>query len=316
MAVIHFSSRHYPRADRLEASSSAYAAMAQVELIPRDTAWFHLDARIRLLPGVSIARVRCSPMRVRRGPAQVADGNDDVVFLINTAPRDRWVSMLRQRGEFLCGLGEACVVARDIPGYIESRYRTHGLLSVSFSRASLTPLLREHAAEPGRRLPAGPSLSLLRNYALSMLAPKDIGEPDPVRSAAHLHDLATLVLGGQRDAQQRAMDRGLRAARLRAIKADLAAHARYGDLSLDWLAGRHGVSPSYVRVLFNCEGTSFTDYLLELRLQRVFAQLSNPRYARHSISTIVYDAGFNNLSWFYRAFKRRYGLTPGDVRER
>ncbi|MBP7657291.1 MAG: helix-turn-helix domain-containing protein, partial [Pseudoxanthomonas sp.] len=44
-------------------------------------------------------------------------------------------------------------------------------------------------------------------------------------------------------------------------------------------------------------------------------QLASPRYAGHTVSAIAYDAGFNNLSWFYRAFKQRFAAAPRDVRQ-
>ncbi len=69
-------------------------------------------------------------------------------------------------------------------------------------------------------------------------------------------------------------------------------------MSLDWVAARHGISPATCGRCFEREGTAFSDYLLQLRLQRAFEQLANPRYAGCTISAIAYDAGFNNLSWF------------------
>jgi AraC-like DNA-binding protein len=42
--------------------------------------------------------------------------------------------------------------------------------------------------------------------------------------------------------------------------------------------------------------------------------LSDPRYTASTISTIAFDAGFADLSYFNRAFRRRYGLTPSDIR--
>ncbi|MBL1269842.1 MAG: helix-turn-helix domain-containing protein [Halomonas sp.] len=51
-----------------------------------------------------------------------------------------------------------------------------------------------------------------------------------------------------------------------------------------------------------------------LRLERVFKCLNSPAQDHKKVADIVYDAGFNNSSWFYRAFKRRFGLTPGEVR--
>lgn len=129
-----------------------------------------------------------------------------------------------------------------------------------------------------------------------------------------LLDLAALAVGANRDYEVHARQRGLKQARMKAVKADLLIHACRGDLSLDWLARRHGISPGYIRAMFKKEGTSFTDYLLNLRLQKAFDCLCDPACMSKTITDIVYIAGFNNPSWFYRAFKQRFGVSPGDVR--
>ncbi|GHE21206.1 hypothetical protein GCM10017767_17270 [Halomonas urumqiensis] len=127
-------------------------------------------------------------------------------------------------------------------------------------------------------------------------------------------DLACLALGATREAGIRSYRGGLRDARLKAIKADIKLLART-PLSLQELALRHAVSPSYIRALFSNEGTSFTDYLLEQRLQLAFDALTSDRVAKRSVSDVAFRNGFNHLSWFYRAFKKRFGFPPGEARE-
>jgi AraC-like DNA-binding protein len=41
---------------------------------------------------------------------------------------------------------------------------------------------------------------------------------------------------------------------------------------------------------------------------------SNPLLAERSITAIAYESGFGDLSHFNRAFRRRYGETPSEVR--
>jgi AraC-like DNA-binding protein len=42
--------------------------------------------------------------------------------------------------------------------------------------------------------------------------------------------------------------------------------------------------------------------------------LRDLRLANRSITSIAYDAGFGDLSYFNRTFKRVYGTTPSQVR--
>ena len=38
------------------------------------------------------------------------------------------------------------------------------------------------------------------------------------------------------------------------------------------------------------------------------------RYDQFSITEIAYEAGFSDLSYFNRAFRRAHGATPSDIR--
>jgi AraC-like DNA-binding protein len=43
--------------------------------------------------------------------------------------------------------------------------------------------------------------------------------------------------------------------------------------------------------------------------------LTDRRWAERSIASIAFEAGFGDLSYFNRAFKRCYGATPSEVRD-
>jgi AraC-like DNA-binding protein len=140
---------------------------------------------------------------------------------------------------------------------------------------------------------------------------------DPVMAAqvaSHVVDLVALALGASGDTADIARGRGVRAARLSALKADIVANLANPDLSIGALAARHGVSPRYVRMLFEGEGLSFTDFLLDQRLTRSQRMVTDPRHADKRVSTIAFAAGFGDLSYFNRTFRRRFGATPSDLR--
>jgi len=129
--------------------------------------------------------------------------------------------------------------------------------------------------------------------------------------ATHVNDLMALTFGASRDASG---GRGRRAARLHAIKSDIVNSLSEPELSLTQIAARHCVTPRYVQTLFEHEGTTFSSFLLDLRLAHVHRMLRDPMQAKTPISSIVYEAGFGDLSHFNRAFRRRFGATPSNVR--
>jgi transcriptional regulator GlxA family with amidase domain len=106
---------------------------------------------------------------------------------------------------------------------------------------------------------------------------------------------------------------GLRAARLRAIKAEVLDNLSKA-LSVEAIAGRHGVAVRYVQRLFEAEGTTFSGYALEQRLIRARQILLNPYMAHLKVATVATEVGFASISYFNLVFRRRYGISPSDLR--
>jgi AraC-like DNA-binding protein len=69
-------------------------------------------------------------------------------------------------------------------------------------------------------------------------------------------------------------------------------------------------------MLFESEGSSFTDFVLDQRLYRAHRMIADPRQADRMISAIAFASGFGDLSYFNRTFRRRFGMTPSELRSR
>jgi AraC-like DNA-binding protein len=129
-----------------------------------------------------------------------------------------------------------------------------------------------------------------------------------------MHDLAALAIGATADAAAVAGGRGVRAARLRAVKAYIAENLTDRQLSINTAAALHGVTPRYVSRLFESEATTFSEFVLGQRLNRTRRMLAAPAFADRTVSSIAFEAGFGDISYFNRAFRRLYGATPSEVR--
>jgi AraC-like DNA-binding protein len=68
--------------------------------------------------------------------------------------------------------------------------------------------------------------------------------------------------------------------------------------------------------LFEAERTTLSKFVLGQRLAQAYRILADPRHGDRMIGTVAFGVGFGDLSTFNRAFRRRFGMTPSDVRRR
>jgi AraC-like DNA-binding protein len=309
-ASFRLTTEMFPERDRVEITREVYGrTVLRVDLDPLAPA--QIDMRVRALPGLGIATGSSSEFRVHHTTSLI--DSDDLVLL---AALDGG-SVMKHRGrEEMVGNGQALMMSGEEVGLNLIGPGGFRFVNMSFSRRQLSPLIGDPAAVLMRPLPTqSGAMRLLLDYVRSI---QEFGDELTAEAwhlaATHVFDLAALAMGATRDAAQIARGRGVSVARLRAIKADIVAHGGHVDLSAQDVAARHGLSARYVRKLFESEGTSLIDFMMNQRLVRAHRMLSDPRHAGRSITAIAYEAGFNDLSYFNRAFRRRYDATPSDVR--
>jgi AraC-like DNA-binding protein len=271
---------------------------------------FRASATMRQLAGIRMMSAATTGLIYRRPPELVV--SDDLVFSFGAAKGSQAQQLGREAsaedGDALLMLsGEWSLVSRASEGRFDA---------IRVPRTMLTPAVRNVEDLYCRRIPSHiPSLRLLTRYLAIVGNPDLIATPELQHAAAtHIVDLIALTLGATREAAEAAQGRGVRAARLYAIKQDIAGTLDRPDLSVATLALRHGCTPRFIQRLFEAEGTSFTEYVLGQRLARAHRMLTDPQRAGDKISTIALDAGFADLSYFNRAFRRRFGDTPSGMR--
>ncbi|MPZ35827.1 MAG: hypothetical protein GEV13_33515 [Rhodospirillales bacterium] len=191
-------------------------AVMKLDLEPLSDDPFHADVTVRRIPGLDLVSSVVSPGRASRTPALVADGNDDVSLLICSSAG----TAFQRRRETRYGVGVAIVIMNAEPDTV--CFPSGGrFLSLQMPRAALTPLVTDldNAALLPPIPPSNETLQYLLNYIRFLQADGALGNPELARAAAiHVRDLAVLMLGATRDAGVVAERRGLRVARLEAIR--------------------------------------------------------------------------------------------------
>jgi AraC-like DNA-binding protein len=271
-----------------------------------------LDIAKWVLPGVGILSGMLCGVR-QGGTPQSVGASDELFFGVNLAGRS---SAIQRGQEVMFGNGDAVLLSCADSAFNIPRPTPVCFVGLRVPRQQLAMMVTDLDDQVMRVTPgATDALKLLTGYLRTMLNEQALASPDISRVvSSHLLDLIALSLGATRDSAIAAQAGGVRAARLQAIKSDIAANLANGSLTVADVAARQRVTPRYVHKLFEDEGTTFTQFILRQRLDRAYRMLRDQRFAMHSITAIAFDAGFGDLSYFNRTFRRRYNATPSDIR--
>lgn len=311
--MFHIDTETLDQRSRVEAFEHVAANICKLSITPLADQDYRSSTMIRLAGEAAIADTRHSGCLTRRDTGLAAATGDNILLHVPLAGGFR----IRQTGGDLveCGVGSVYVDPTEMPGdaWFEGA-ETH-VLYLSLPRDRLAAAGGPLGAQQRTAVTATPQWRLLAAYARSLHAElPQLSAAEASLCAGHLQDLAVLAFGAARDAVELAAGRGLRAARLRAVKADIARNLTSPELAIDAVAARQGISPRYVRALFADEGSSFGDHVARCRLDLVRRRLADPRLRDQTILKIATEAGFGDLSWFNARFRRAFGMTPREAR--
>jgi AraC-like DNA-binding protein len=187
-------------------------------------------------------------------------------------------------------------------------------MNLQFAR-ELLPLRTAEIIEACARSvdPAAPAMQMLSVYLGRLFdVADDLTAPQRLDAGRAAIDLLAMVL---RDATPSvAGGDGSAGVLLDMMRTHAREHLADPHLRVEELARRHHVSVRHAYTLFAQIGTTPGAYLREQRLVAAQAMLSDPRYARLGVSDIAATVGFLDPRTFERAFRRQYGMTPGDWR--
>jgi len=298
-----------PERDRLAIVNEVVAKRTRCQHLPLfPERPFYVHGESCVMPGLLVYRSSFSPMRIVRTSELRAESGDNLVFSWFSQPRmtSYWESEVTPGAATLIPGGD------EATGILPAA-STHAAVIVP--RKTLAPLLRDIDSSLLHPKPAeSPALGLMLQYM--DLIYEQSAAPFALQSAmvAHMYDLLGILFGATRDAAETAKNGGVRAARLHAIKRDIRENLANGDLSASIVAARHRLSDRYLQMLFETDGTTFTQFVRSERLARACAMLSSPRWRASKVVEIALACGFGDLSHFNRAFRAEFGASPSEVR--
>jgi AraC-like DNA-binding protein len=308
-----FSTDDIPDRDKISLWRDHFGrSVVKMDFVPIGEVSFRCVSFMRDLPDLKIWSCAITESEVHRTRSLAADGDDNLVLAVVRKGR---ASASQGGREVVFGGGEAVLWSADIAG-VYRNLSSAELFALALPRRILTSMLSDPNTASMTVVPSSTdALRLLIQYVDTLcMEPGPMSPALQALTATHVQDLVSLALSPTRDAKEVASMRGLRAARLLAIKRDVLANLGEQSLSVSGIASRHSISPRYIRSLFESDQTTFTDFVREQRLQLARRMLTDASLAYRSISTIAFDAGFGDISHFNQLFRRRFGATPTGVR--
>ncbi|NQE87481.1 AraC family transcriptional regulator [Nocardia terpenica] len=267
---------------------------------------FHGRTALRRTAKYQIIGWRADAVTYYRTPGQVrTDSDDDYRLMLPTTGR---VAIWQPDRPAALTPGIGCLVTIDRPFAFSQIDGTAGL-TMTIPRGEIDHRL-------GHRQPAG-----LLNFksgmgrVISDLATGLIAERDTLTHqqfdaiAERLVDLLCMHILGDQPTEPHHLH-----AVESAVRHYIRQHADDPELVGADVARALGWSLRQVQLALQHGGTTPRELIKEERLQLARARLQNPTYRHQSIAALALDLGFGSASTFSTAFRRRFGVTPRDIR--
>lgn len=284
----------------------------RVDVQPSDGGNIDCNMQVSLVGGILMAVPSGSSAEFSRTRETIRDGYDGISLLIATSGR---VPVSYERQSIELSESQMCLGDLSVPSScrIGNEYQLKNIRIPRSLLLSVCPKAEDRLGQVfGDQAPIGETIARYHALAASLGPRADVVGQHLM--AQHMVDLIALLLGTDADRTELATNRGHSAARLELMRADVVANLSRADLTIYSVAQKAGLSPRHAQRMFEQTGTTFTEFLLEQRLLRVRKLLLDPANRWRKISDLAHSAGFPDVSYFNRMFRRRFGVTPSDMR--
>ncbi len=240
----------------------------------------------------------------RRGSALVKQRPDEAVYLNLSTSGDHRVSHLDRTWSL--GRGMPILLDSESPFLVDfadrARFR---LFSLRIEKRDGFAPTRRDVLRINEQLARTTTGRALATQARLMCAEIEAGRPEVAAAmAAPVRALLVVLAGSSVEPN----------GRLDEFKTVARAHLTAADLRADDVAAAFGLSARTVQTVFSAAGETFATWLLAERLDLASERLASPAWRMRSVATIADACGFRDPTHFHRAFRARFGMTPGELR--
>jgi hypothetical protein len=279
------SSERLGNRDALQRVREVVASLRNVDVACLDDRPLRCNVEITRVGDVGVLKQSGTLNRIVRTSEEVArqpDAGFHLGVMLSAGP-----ALVSQPGwERPLHAGQAVLFNSAEPASVRSRDGI-SIVSVALPRAPFLDRLPNAEDIARRELHLDPSAMRLLARYLEMLGKEKL--EGSAALDAHVRgtviDLVALAIAGQGESSELAQGRGLRAARTAHILAEIKASFSNPAFSPHAIARKLGVTTRYVQELLAESGSTFTDRVMESRLQRARAMLMDRRHDTMSTSS-------------------------------
>jgi AraC family transcriptional activator of tynA and feaB len=297
-----------PAASRFDFWRGIFAERDQSMALEGDPGAFHGNLTRFTAGELKITSVKSSPLVTRSGASADHGETNFSLQLVHSGQ-----CLLRHAGaETVAETGDMFIIDPRRSYELAFRNPVQGLV-LTLPRMRFGGHAEALEALAGRRMNLnGGSAAVLSGFVRSawdQLVERD-GEEWPESASAVIWELLTAALQGDRAGAfggSRADDLRRRAIAL------IDSRLLDPEFRSSSIAGELGVSARYLQQVFAEVGTTPSRFLLARRLDAAAARLRHPD-KRCRITDVALEGGFSDLSYFSRAFRRRFGVAAHSYR--
>ncbi|MGV0818231.1 helix-turn-helix domain-containing protein [Martelella sp. AMO21009] len=288
-------------------------AMSQLYLPTLESAEdrpFRAEVNGFLLGAGTLGRCASVQQAFSRSRAQIGrDGVDNYMIQIFRKGR---CHARTPRGDVILDAGDVCIFDNTEP--LDTVNEDFDLMALAVPRDQLAPLLREPDGLHYRRVRRETPLArLFHTHVMDVyrMAPQIRAEDGPRVFSALVQFLAAVINNDcDLSGEQKAL---LRQSVLQEVRRHIDANLESENLTVEDIAARFGISRTRLYRHFEPYG-GVAAFVRERRLAAAHQKLTDPRALPLNNNVIAASVGFQSESAFIRAFRRRYGMTPGEAR--
>jgi AraC-like DNA-binding protein/mannose-6-phosphate isomerase-like protein (cupin superfamily) len=272
---------------------------------------FHVTTATAMTGNALLVDSRATDLEYDRTPVHIARGGLDHYHITLCIEGEMRFSSGRR--EVTVGPGDICLIDMAQPNRTVFRGggRRTRLMAIIVQRSMLAPRLAHPDSATATLLPSDhPHARLLASHYAALALPPEPEAGSVEATIEAIADIVAAAAGGTAEGVERA-ERHLY---LAMIKRRIADNLETDALAVSELCRHFQISRATLYRLFEADG-GLAHYVREQRLNLAFRQLLSPTAQDKRLIDLAIGLRFSSDSTFIRAFRRKFGLTPGELRE-